>query len=83
MLKLPTGNVEIHGTPVRYSPLEEEGTDTGYIIGVQITTMSDQDRALFNAYMDWLPCEVAARGVSANAAREVRAPTLARLRNAT
>jgi hypothetical protein len=57
MLKLPTGNVEIHGTPVRYSPLEEEGTDTGYIIGVQITTMSDQDRALFNAYMESIKTE--------------------------
>ena len=54
MLKLPTGNILIHGTPVRYSPLEaeEEGADNGYIIGVSITDMSDEDRARFNAYIE-------------------------------
>jgi hypothetical protein len=57
MLKLPTGSVLIHGTPVRYSPLEEEGEDTGYLIGVQITTMSDQDRARFNAYLESMKTE--------------------------
>jgi hypothetical protein len=54
VLKLPTGQVQIKGTPVRYSPLDEEGTDTGYLVGVQITSMSDEDRALFNAYLDTL-----------------------------
>ena len=57
MLKLPTGSVKIHGTPVRYSPLEEEGADTGYIIGVSITSMSDQDRARFNAYIESIKTE--------------------------
>ena len=54
MLKLPTGFIEIQATPVRYSPLEAEGTDTGYLIGAQIVHMSDQHRARFNAYLDTL-----------------------------
>ena len=57
ILKLPTGAVEIYGTPVRYSPLDEGGADTGYIIGVQITTMSEQDRSLFNAYIESIKME--------------------------
>ena len=57
ILKLPTGTIEIYGTPVRYSPLDEEGADTGYIIGVQITTMSDQDRARYNAYIESMKTE--------------------------
>ena len=51
-LKLPTGPIEIHATPVRYSPLDEDGADTGYLVGVQIVSISDEDRALFNAYLD-------------------------------
>jgi hypothetical protein len=57
ILKLPSGTVEIYGTSVRYSPLDEEGADTGYIIGVQITTMSDQDRKRFNAYIESIKTE--------------------------
>jgi hypothetical protein len=60
MLKLPTGSILIHGTPVRYSPLEaeeEEGSDNGYIIGVSITDMSDEDRARFNAYIESVKAE--------------------------
>jgi len=57
MLKLPQGAVEIYGTPVRYSPLDEGGTDTGYIIGVNITSMSDEDRARFNGYIESIKTE--------------------------
>lgn len=57
ILKLPTGVIEVQATPVRYSPLEEDGTDTGYLIGVQITEMSDQDRARFNAYLEKMKTE--------------------------
>jgi PilZ domain len=57
MLKLPTGPIEIHATPVRYSPLEEGGVDTGYLVGVQITDMSDEDRARFNAYLEQMKTE--------------------------
>ena len=51
ILKLPSGTVTVRATPVRYSPLDEEGIDTGYLIGAQITHMSDEDRARFDAYL--------------------------------
>jgi hypothetical protein len=54
MLKLPNGIVKLHGTPARYSPLDEDATDTGYLIGIQIERMSDDDRALFKAYLETL-----------------------------
>jgi hypothetical protein len=54
MLKLPTGQVQIKAMSVRYAPLEEEGADTGYLIGVQIISMSDEDRARFDAYLETL-----------------------------
>jgi hypothetical protein len=54
VLKLPSGQVQIKATPVRYSPLDEDATDTGYLIGVQITGMSDEDRARFDAYLETL-----------------------------
>jgi hypothetical protein len=57
MLKLPSGTIKVKATPVRYSPLEEEGTDTGYLIGAQIVHMSDEDRARFDAYLRTLTKE--------------------------
>ena len=57
MLKLPTGPIEIYATPVRYSPLDEDGVDTGYLVGVQIVSMSDEDRARFNAYLEKMKTE--------------------------
>src|SRR5918911_2305483 len=53
-LKLPNGIVELEARPVRYSPLEEEEEmmDTGYLIGVQITAMSDDARARYKAYIE-------------------------------
>jgi hypothetical protein len=54
MLKLPTGIIKLHGTPARYSPLDEDATDTGYLIGIHIERMSDDDRALFKAYLETL-----------------------------
>jgi hypothetical protein len=51
-LKLPTGLIKIHGTTVRYTPLDEDATDTGYLIGVHIERMTDDDRARFTAYLE-------------------------------
>jgi hypothetical protein len=51
VLKLPTDQITVKATPVRYSPLEDDATDTGYLIGVQIIWMSNEDRARFNAYL--------------------------------
>jgi hypothetical protein len=66
-LKLPTGYVQLHATPVRYSPLDDDdkdakdtdsnAKDTGYIVGVQITQMSEPDRARYNAYLEKLTTE--------------------------
>ena len=54
MLKLPTGPIQVKATSVRYAPLEEEGADTGYLIGVAIVWMSDEDRKRFDAYLETL-----------------------------
>lgn len=64
-IKLPTGYVQLHATPVRYSPLEADDAkdtgpdakDTGYLVGVQITQMSEPDRARYNAYLEKLTIE--------------------------
>ncbi|HEX8709780.1 MAG TPA: PilZ domain-containing protein [Pyrinomonadaceae bacterium] len=50
-LAIPSGPITIYATPVRYAPLEEEAADTGYLIGVHIKTMSEDDRARFNDYL--------------------------------
>jgi len=53
-IKLPDGPIRLQATPVRYSPLNadtEDAKDTGYIIGVQITHMSEPDRARYNAHL--------------------------------
>lgn len=53
-LKLPTGPIHLQATPVRYSPLEDDTKDTGYIIGVRITQIGERERARYNAYLDKL-----------------------------
>jgi hypothetical protein len=52
LLDLPNGEVEIFAKPVRYLQLPEPGT--GYLIGVQITEMSDSDRARLLQYLKTL-----------------------------
>jgi c-di-GMP-binding flagellar brake protein YcgR len=54
MLKLPTGLVAVKAAAVRYNPLEEEGADNGYLIGVQIIGMSEAGRERFGAYLETL-----------------------------
>jgi len=52
MLGIPGPPVEIHGTTVRHVKLEaDEETGGGYLIGIQITHMSERDR---NRYQDFL-----------------------------
>jgi hypothetical protein len=46
-LKLPGGAVRIYGKPVRYTQLDEDATDKGYLVGVHIESMSEADRARF------------------------------------
>jgi hypothetical protein len=38
-------------TPVRYERLDEHANETGYLIGVKVTTMQEEDRARFAEYV--------------------------------
>ena len=42
-LYLPSGRVEIHATPVRYEQLPPSLPERGYLIGVRITEMADDE----------------------------------------
>lgn len=53
-LELPAGPVEMQVAPVRYETLEEHKSETGYLIGVKITEMREEDRARFTAYVSTL-----------------------------
>jgi hypothetical protein len=50
-LELPVGPIEIQVAPVRYESLEEHKSETGYLIGVKIVNLSDEDRAKFEEYV--------------------------------
>ncbi|HEX8653228.1 MAG TPA: PilZ domain-containing protein [Pyrinomonadaceae bacterium] len=50
-LELPTGAIQMDVTPVRYERLEEEQAEKGYLIGVLIAEMSDEDRQRYNEGM--------------------------------
>lgn len=50
-LELPRGPVEIQVVPVRYEALDEDGGETGFLIGVRIIGMADTDRAALVKYV--------------------------------
>jgi hypothetical protein len=50
-LDLPDEPVVMQVTPVRYERLEEHASETGYLIGVKITRMPEDDRARFDEYV--------------------------------
>ena len=50
-LELPGGPIEMIMIPVRYESLEEDQTETGYLIGARIAEMSDTDRTHFKDYI--------------------------------
>lgn len=50
-LELPEGAVLMQVTPVRYERLEEQASETGYLIAVKITAMQVEDRARFAEYV--------------------------------
>ena len=43
--------IVIYAITARYEKLEEGGADKGYLVGVRITEMSDEDRARFQALL--------------------------------
>jgi hypothetical protein len=51
VLTLPGGSVEMEITPVRYQHINEGSAGSLILIGAQITTMSDEDRARFVQYL--------------------------------
>jgi len=54
-LKLPNGDVEMQVTPIRYETLDEDENQSGYLIGVTITEMQEDERARFIDYVSSLP----------------------------
>jgi hypothetical protein len=50
-LELPLGPIVIQGTSVRYEQMDESESETGYLIGVNITTMSEPERARYDEYI--------------------------------
>ena len=48
IIEFPTGPLQVDVTPVRYERLGEDETEKGYLVGVQIIEMSDQDRARYD-----------------------------------
>ena len=53
-LELPDRTVEMQATTAHYVRLDSGGQVTHYLIGLRITSMSDEHRALYNAYLDEL-----------------------------
>lgn len=54
ILALPSGNVLMHVAVVRHERLDESGADIGYLIGLSISEMSEDDRTLYAEYMHTL-----------------------------
>lgn len=64
VLELPTGTIRLQAAPVRYERLR---TETGYLLGARIISMSDDDRLRFLRYLQRL-----SRGVRISAKQQIR-----------
>ena len=53
-LVLPTGEVELETTTAHYLRLDTGGDEPSYLIGLRITSMSDDARALYRQYLEEL-----------------------------
>lgn len=53
-LELPAGPVEMQVVPVRYERLEEDASETGYLMAAKIVGMSESDRARYADYVSTL-----------------------------
>lgn len=51
LVGIPPEPVEMQCTPARYVRLDDAGLDAGYLVGMQITSMSKQDRARYMSYL--------------------------------
>jgi hypothetical protein len=50
-LEHPTGTIVVLAASVRYEQLPPDADETGYIIGVRIIEMSDEDRARYDDHL--------------------------------
>ena len=53
-LALPAGEIEIEATSAHYLRLDTGADEPVYLIGVRINSMSEEDRNLYNDYLDEL-----------------------------
>jgi PilZ domain len=51
ILALPAGDVEMHAALVRHERLEERGPEIGFLIGVRISQMGEDERDLYDEYL--------------------------------
>jgi len=53
-LVLPSGEIELETTTAHYLRLDKGGAEPSYLIGLRITSMSDDARALYTQYLEEL-----------------------------
>ena len=53
-LALPAGGIEMEGTTAHYIRLDSGGDQPVYLIGLRITSMSEEDRTTYHNYLDEL-----------------------------
>ena len=54
-LELPSGAVSLIATPARFEQLDGESAGEGYLVGVRVEEMSDEDRERYLAHLRTLP----------------------------
>ncbi|MCA1565251.1 MAG: hypothetical protein LC803_06390 [Acidobacteria bacterium] len=54
-LELPSGVVDLIATPARFQQLDGESAGEGYLVGVRIERMSEDDRERYVAHLRTLP----------------------------
>jgi PilZ domain len=53
-VELPAGTVSMEATPAHYLRLDSGGEEASYLIGLRITSMSEEHRALYLAQLEAL-----------------------------
>ncbi|HEX7314322.1 MAG TPA: PilZ domain-containing protein [Pyrinomonadaceae bacterium] len=53
-LALPAGEIEVEATAAHYIRLDSDADNPVYLIGLRLTSMSEEDRASYNNYLDEL-----------------------------
>jgi PilZ domain len=53
-VELPAGTVSMEATPAHYLRLDSGGEEASYLIGLRITSMTDEHRALYLAQLEAL-----------------------------